>query len=143
VSYTIPRLFLLIRARGTWLVPGLKKVKISRCKVADSEHEGRWRQFMHYGHEDRTVCYAKAAEDLEPEWKIGLIAHELGHATADLLGIMNHSEEDANRLGSSILGEKVEYKGDHRLEWAPVPEWLAERISWEGRSPRHSGRRSS
>jgi len=142
MSSSVPKLFALIRARGASLMPVLNTVKLRYCKLADKEHEGRWRQFMHYGHGERTVCYSTATEDLDDENKVGLIAHELGHAAAELLGFWHkHSETDANRLGSAILGGMVRYRGEHKLEWAEVPLWLAETPGWRG-SRRRSARSS-
>jgi len=142
MSSSVPKLFTLIRARGASLIPALERVKIRSCKSADAEHSDSWRQFMHYGHQKDTICYAAATEELEDEYKVGLIAHELGHAAADLLGFMRkHSESDANRLGSAILGGMVRYRGKHRLEWAQVPLWLVETTGWRG-SRRRSVRSS-
>lgn len=122
---TVPELFRLIRDRGATLIPLLGKVKLRRCKVADAEHEGNSRQYMHYAHHKRTVCYAAATEELSLEWKVGLIAHELGHAAAEFTGFWHkHSEPDANRLGSAILGGVVNFRGPKRLEWATAPAWL-------------------
>jgi hypothetical protein len=139
MSSSVPKTFNLIRARGASLIPALDRVKLRWCKLADQEHDARWRQFMHYGHEKSTICYAEATEDLDDEYKVGLIAHELGHAAAELLGFWRkHSETDANRLGSAILGGMVRYRGEHKLEWAEVPLWLAETPGW-----RESRRRSA
>jgi len=142
MSSSVPKLFTLIRARGASLIPSLSEIGLRRCKLADQEHDARWRQFMHYNHKFRTVCYAGATEELDDEYKVGLIAHELGHAAAELLGFWRkHSETDANRLGAGILGGMVRYRGEDRLEWAEVPLWLAEAPGWRGSKSR-SGRRS-
>lgn len=130
MTATVPRLFALIRERGAELIPLLARVRLRRCPDADLEHTARWRQFMHYGHLTDTLCYASATEKLDLEWKVGLVAHELGHAAADLLGFwVKHSERDANRLGSAILGAQVRYRGEHKLEFAETPAWLMERLS--------------
>lgn len=130
---SVPQLFALIRARGASLIPALNSVKLRACAAAEAEHDSRWRQFMHYGHHAGTICYAKAAEELEVEYKVGLVAHELGHAAADILGFWRkHSETDANRLGSAILGAMVRYRGPHHLEWAEVPLWIVETTGWRG-----------
>jgi hypothetical protein len=74
---------------------------------------------------------SESIDELAVEWKAAIIAHELGHAAADLLKLFrDHSEEDANRLGSAILESKITFEGPKRLEWATIPPWLERRLSW-------------
>lgn len=136
----IDELFSLIRGRGLVLVPQLSRFKIARCALADGEHRKSHRQYMHMNHHQDTICYAAATKNLEIEWQIGLLAHELGHAVAFLVGQeKKHTEEDANRLGGKILGSAVIFKGPESLEWARVPRWLEEACA----DGRRSGKGSS
>ena len=123
--------FLAIRRRGEKLVPKLGSVRIQRCGLADREHAAQHRQYAHYNHFSRTVCYAAALDYLDPENVVGIIAHELGHAAADILGLFGkHREGDANKLGGAMLGAVVRFSGPERLERASVPRWLEREVSW-------------
>ena len=122
-------LFRLLKKRGEKVVPLLSRVVLKHCRSADVEHEKRWRQFMHFNHHPNTICYAAASAQLSDEHKIGLLAHELGHAAARYLGLWeNHDERDAQRLGSAMLGSMVLYRGSERLEWAVIPAWLKQEL---------------
>lgn len=113
-------LFTFLRARAADAVPSLRGVKLARCAEADRDHAASPRQFMHVGHRPKTVCYAGATEALAPQWKAGLIAHELGHLAA-IGARKRHTEKDADRIGGVLTGLTVKRRGPCNLEWANGP----------------------
>lgn len=113
-----------VKARARKTFPSLGEVKLCLCKEADEEHRKSSRQYAHYNHHRRTICVSRAIESLTGPWKVGLMAHEFGHAFADEHGLHKHTEGDADHYGGLILGAKIHRKGPQNLEWAEVPEEL-------------------
>lgn len=118
---TIGCVFEAVRRRAAKIEPKLGRVRLHFCTTAAEEHAKRDRQYAHFNHYSDTVCVAPEIEALQDPWKWGLMAHEFGHALAFLSVGEKHTEEDAQRLGSKILGSRVIYKGPQRLEWARAP----------------------
>jgi hypothetical protein len=107
--------------------PSLAGVRIKRCPDADQDHAELVRNFMHVGHKPGVICYAGAAEDLKLPWQVGLLAHELGHLSA-MNDDREHSENDANEIGSLLTDTRVHWRGPMLVEWAKPPKWLKEAV---------------
>lgn len=118
--------FHFVRAKARRVDQSLEKVTLRFCPEAAGEHSKRDRQYAHFNHLPDTICVAPQIEVLELPWKLGLMAHEFGHALAFKRKGEKHSEEDANRMGGQIIGTPVIFKGPQRLEWAdPVKGGLS------------------
>lgn len=118
---SVVKVFHYVRRRAAEIDPSLREVRLELCAEADDEHRKSDRQYAHWGHKPDTICVARAIEDLDAPWKLGLIAHEFGHAIAVRKAGDAHTEDDAHRLGGMIIGAPVVLKGPLKLEWAPLP----------------------
>lgn len=108
---------------------GAMLTRLYQCPQADREHRESDRQYMHVGHLSNAVCFAKATHALEPEYKLGLLVHEMGH-----LGMCGwqhegcakkHTENQANQEGERLTGIRVVFHGPKALERSEVPsDWL-------------------
>lgn len=71
--------------------------------MADSEHERSRRQYAHVFHLPATVCVSRAIVELPPNYKLGILAHEVGH----LIAGPEASEEEADRAASDAGGFEI------------------------------------
>lgn len=81
---------------------------IRQCRIAGIEHNKSYRQYAHTHHmKGDVICVTAAWKIIPIEYKMGLIAHEIGHL---LVGEVDHSESEADRLANMFFDIKIRYK---------------------------------
>ena len=129
-KYSLQRIASVLINKAAEVIPEMRDVSIYQCPEADQEHDDSDRQYMHVS--DHTpinvICYAKAAEELDLGYKVGLITHELGHLALIMLGYEDHEEDQANTAGWWLTGIPIFWRGKKRLEWSPTPDWVLKKL---------------
>jgi hypothetical protein len=91
------------------------KIKLKHCKIAEADHKECKRQYAHtYHYESKNdsfesgeiVCIAKAFNSLPIEYKMGILAHEIGH----LIAGYEADEITADITARNALGVRIRYK---------------------------------
>lgn len=82
-------------------------IKIRHCKEVNADHKRSCRQYAHTYHYKNTVCISESFWGLPVSYKLGLIAHEIGHI---LVGKINHKEQEADKQANRFFGIKVLYR---------------------------------
>jgi hypothetical protein len=82
-----------------------KGIEWKFCERADNEHAADKRQYAHTYHHAKTICVARAFDDLPVQHQDGIVLHEIGH----LLAGKRATEQDADIAIRKLTGIRIYY----------------------------------